>query len=113
MPTTHPPSQTLPAKRGARKGAIRIAPDEESPVSPVRAPRDDDPFVSGTKPLSVWTLLSMPVIRMVCGASGALAYVAGSFNTVFVLQAYTPLEDGGLALSVRPLPPSYPGYVGH
>lgn len=73
----------------------------------MRAPRDD-PFVADTRPLGVWTLLSMPVIRMICGASGALAYVAGSFNTVFVLQAYTPVEDGGLALSVRPLPPPAP-----
>ncbi|KZT66347.1 MFS general substrate transporter [Daedalea quercina L-15889] len=89
--------ETLPAKRGARKGPIHIHPDEESPITPVREPRTD-PFAP-TKPLGVWTLLSMPVIRMVCASSGALAYVASSFNTVFVLQAYTPVEDGGLALS--------------
>lgn len=65
-------------------------------------PPPDDPFVANTTPLSVWTLLSLPVIRMICGSSGALAYVAGSFNTVFVLQAYTPVADGGLALSVCP-----------
>lgn len=79
----------------------------------MRAPRDD-PFVVDTKPLGVWTLLSMPVIRVVCGSSGALAYVAGSFNTVFVLQAYTPVEDGGLALSVRPaFPPLSPVLTMH
>lgn len=80
---------------------IRIQPDEESSRSPVRPP-PDDPFIANTTPLSVWTLLSLPVIRMICGSSGALAYVAGSFNTVFVLQAYTPVADGGLALSVCP-----------
>ncbi|KAH9839273.1 MFS general substrate transporter [Rhodofomes roseus] len=89
--------ETLPGRRGARKGPIRIHQDEESPISPVRGPRTD-PFVDA-KPLGVWQLLSMPVIRMICASSGALAYVAGSFNTVFVLQAYTPVEDGGLALS--------------
>ncbi|KZT71985.1 MFS general substrate transporter [Daedalea quercina L-15889] len=89
--------ETLPAKRGPRKGAIRIQPDEERVLSPVRAPPID--ALAQAKPLSVWSLLSTPVMRMVCASSGALAYVAGSWTSVFVLQAYSPVEDGGLALS--------------
>ncbi|EPT00739.1 hypothetical protein FOMPIDRAFT_1122034 [Fomitopsis schrenkii] len=89
--------ETLPAKRGIQKMAIRLPIDEERVVSPVRQPSTET--LATAKPLSVWTLLSLPVVRKVCASSGALAYLAGSWTAVFVLQAYTPLEDGGLALS--------------
>ncbi|KZT22272.1 MFS general substrate transporter [Neolentinus lepideus HHB14362 ss-1] len=50
-------------------------------------------------PPSVRTLLAIPVIRAICLSTGALGFVAGSFNHVFVLMAYAPLVQGGLALS--------------
>ncbi|KZT10758.1 MFS general substrate transporter, partial [Laetiporus sulphureus 93-53] len=53
---------------------------------------------SPSKPLGVKVLLSTPVILMVCASSGALAFVASCFNTVFVLQSYTSVENGGLGL---------------
>ncbi|PCH36125.1 MFS general substrate transporter [Wolfiporia cocos MD-104 SS10] len=81
--------ETLPAKRRSHKLPSSHSIDEEA---------HGHPPPSSAKPLGVRTLLSLPVIRMVCLSSGALAFVAGFFNTVFVLQAYTPVSQGGLAL---------------
>ncbi|CCL98654.1 uncharacterized protein FIBRA_00656 [Fibroporia radiculosa] len=83
--------ETHPTKRRSRIALINEVPSEDEDVR-------EEADVSG-KPLGVRTLLSMPVVRMVCASSGALAFVAGCFNTGFVLQAYTPISDGGLALS--------------
>ena len=68
-------------------------------------------------PLSVPELLKLPAFRAVLVASGALGFLGSCFNNVFVLMAYTPLDQGGLALSVRvpsqtsvyvlPLPPKH------
>ena len=57
---------------------------------------------SPEQPLSVQELLSIPALRAVFASSGALGFLGSSFNNVFVLMAYSPLDQGGLALSVRP-----------
>lgn len=90
--------ETHPIKR--RKGIVLQDSfgeegDEERHIG---ARQEDTTFIS-EKPLSVTKLLSMPVIRMICASSGVLAFVAGCFNTVMVLQAYSPVNQGGLALS--------------
>ena len=53
---------------------------------------------------SIRALLSIPTLRTVCLSSGAIGFIASSFSTVFVLDAYTSIPAGGLSLSVR-LPP--------
>ena len=59
------------------------------------------PNVADLQPLSVRELLSIPVLRAVFMASGALGFAGACFNDTFVLMAYTPLHQGGLAFSVR------------
>ena len=59
-----------------------------------------------SQPLSVKELLSIPILRAVFASSGALGFFGSCFNNVFVLMAYSPLDQGGLALSVRPPSPS-------
>ncbi|KAI0681942.1 major facilitator superfamily domain-containing protein [Cerioporus squamosus] len=51
------------------------------------------------KPHSVRELLSIPVLRAVFGSSSALGFAGSAFTSGFVLMAYSPLEQGGLALS--------------
>lgn len=66
---------------------------------------DLDPQASD-KMLSAKELLSIPAMRAVFISSGALTFAAACFNTVFVLMAYAPINQGGLAMSVssRPFP---------
>ena len=56
---------------------------------------------------SIQALLSIPALRTVCLSSGAIGFIGLSFNTVFVLVAYTSIPAGGLSLSVRPPPHMY------
>ena len=53
-------------------------------------------------------LLSIPVLQAVFASSAALGFAGSCFNSVFVLMAYSPINEGGLALSVRPLSPVSP-----
>jgi hypothetical protein len=50
---------------------------------------------------SVKALFSIPMLRNVCIFSGVIGFIGSSFNAAFVLAAYSPLDAGGLALSVR------------
>ena len=52
------------------------------------------------KPPSVRSLLALPVIRAICASQWMLGFLAACFNTGFVLMAYTPIEQGGLAMNV-------------
>ena len=93
------PTQTLPGKRKPRTLVL----DEE----PLIAASSNDTVIDvqdpSSKPLDVKELLSIPVLRAVFASSSALGFAGSCFNNVFVLMAYTPLNQGGLALSVRPL----------
>ncbi|KAI0811043.1 MFS general substrate transporter [Irpex lacteus] len=50
------------------------------------------------EPPTIRTLLSLPEIRAICASQWVIGFLAGSFNTVFVLVAYTPIEQGGLGM---------------
>lgn len=54
------------------------------------------------KPPSLGSLLALPVIRALFTSQLMLGFLAAAFNTVFVLLAYTPIEDGGLSMNVSP-----------
>ncbi|KAI0085415.1 major facilitator superfamily domain-containing protein [Irpex rosettiformis] len=49
-------------------------------------------------PPSIPSLLSLPEIRAICVSQWVIGFLAGSFNSVFVLLAYTPIEQGGLGM---------------
>ncbi|TFK53089.1 MFS general substrate transporter [Heliocybe sulcata] len=90
--------ETLPMKR--KKQSVPSPPselvamdEEEEPAYPILPPLEPP------KPPTVKSLLSIPVIRAICLSTGSLGFIAGSFNHVFVLMAYAPILDGGLALS--------------
>lgn len=53
------------------------------------------------KPPSFRSLIALPVIRALCASQWMLGFIAACFNIVFVLVAYTPIEDGGLGMNVR------------
>ncbi|KAI0916406.1 hypothetical protein AcV5_006893 [Taiwanofungus camphoratus] len=88
--------ETLPSKRQAIKLSDDAASDRDAPTA---AQEDHEIQLPRSKTLGVKALISIPVIRAVCSLSAALGFVASCFNTVLVLQAYTPIESGGLALS--------------
>ncbi|KAF9805229.1 hypothetical protein IEO21_09135 [Rhodonia placenta] len=93
--------ETHPVKRRKLISVDVDSLDHEEPISTHRhnTSGDEDDVYASSQPLSIKSLLSIPVIQMVCASSGALSFVAGCFNTVFVLQAYSPINHGGLALS--------------
>ncbi|KAI0745943.1 MFS general substrate transporter [Earliella scabrosa] len=88
-------NETLPGKRNPRTLVL----DEE----PLIAASSNDTVIDvqdpSSKPLDVKELLSIPVLRAVFASSSALGFAGSCFNNVFVLMAYTPLNQGGLALS--------------
>ncbi|EKM55775.1 uncharacterized protein PHACADRAFT_96118 [Phanerochaete carnosa HHB-10118-sp] len=59
------------------------------------------PLALAEKPPSLRSLLALPVIRALCASQWMLGFVAACFNTVFVLMAYTPIEDGGLSMNPK------------
>ncbi|KAH9935706.1 major facilitator superfamily domain-containing protein [Fomitopsis serialis] len=102
--------ETLPGKRGARKGPIRIHPDEdlESPISPVRRQHTDPLF----RPSRSASESCSPCPSSACSALQRRPRLRrGQLNTVFVLQAYTPVEDGGLPSPYVSFP-SAPSQIG-
>ncbi|KNZ75358.1 putative peptide/nitrate transporter [Termitomyces sp. J132] len=60
---------------------------------------------SAPPPTSVVGLLSNPVIRALSTSGFALCFIATAFDVVFVLFCYSPIQNGGLSFSVRPLHP--------
>ncbi|RPD57572.1 MFS general substrate transporter [Lentinus tigrinus ALCF2SS1-7] len=85
--------ETLPGKRK------RLVVDEEPVVAATSSDATTDIPEEDVKPHSVKQLLSIPVLRAVFASSSALGFAGSSFNSGFILMAYTPLEQGGLALS--------------
>lgn len=56
--------------------------------------------VSPVKILSARELLTIPSIRALCTSGFALSFICTSFDVVFVLFCYSPIQSGGLAFSV-------------
>ena len=52
-------------------------------------------------PLSARQLFAIPFLRSLIISGFALSFVSAAFDAVFVLFAYTPIDVGGLAFSVR------------
>ncbi|KAI0332370.1 MFS general substrate transporter [Cubamyces sp. BRFM 1775] len=92
--------ETLPSKRRPKQKQL-LEPEEDPLIVSVSDATIIDivPNVADLKPLSVRELLSIPVLRAVFTASGALGFAGASFNDTFVLMAYTPIHQGGLAFS--------------
>ncbi|KAJ7632184.1 major facilitator superfamily domain-containing protein [Roridomyces roridus] len=51
--------------------------------------------------MSAWDILSIPMIRAVTFSAFVLSFLGGAFDVVFVLYAYTSIENGGLSFSVN------------
>lgn len=95
------PGQTLPGKRKNKSPVLEEEPllGPESSATVIDVP----PTLEDLQPLSVRHLLSIPVLRAVIASSGALGLAGSCFTNIFVLMAYTPIRQGGLAFSVRAL----------
>ena len=59
------------------------------------------PVAPAAAPLSARELLAIPFLRSLIISGFALSFVSAAFDAVFVLFAYSPIEVGGLAFSVR------------
>ena len=91
----HP--QTLPSKSGTST-PIEVAPTY-NPAAPATQ------LESGQvveKPLGLRGLLEIPALRAICVSQWMLGFIAAAFNSVFVLMAYTEIDDGGMSMNVRP-----------
>ena len=88
--------QTLPQKSGTNT-PIETAtnPEQAAPVIELESGEIVE------KPLGLLGLLAVPVLRAVCVSQWMLGFVAAAFNSVFVLMAYTEIEDGGMSMNVR------------
>lgn len=93
--------ETLESKRATPPKQIIVepAPTPASYGTTDSESSESEPQPS-TKILTATELLSIPVMRAVCIASGALTFSASCFTHVLVLMSYTPIDQGGLAMSV-------------
>jgi MFS family permease len=83
--------ETLPSKRNVKKSCSSHAStnDDRATTAPVLP----------EKPLGISKLLSIPIMSALALSGFMLSYVATSFDVVFVLFCYSPIESGGLAFS--------------
>ncbi|OSD06738.1 MFS general substrate transporter [Trametes coccinea BRFM310] len=90
--------ETLPSKRSSK---TVYEPDDEPLAAATSAATiiEVPPTVADLEPLTIRQLLSIPVLRAVFLSSSALGFAGSCFNNTFVLMAYTPLRQGGLAFS--------------
>ncbi|KAI9060327.1 MFS general substrate transporter [Trametes sanguinea] len=90
--------ETLPSKRTSK---TVYTPDDEPLAAATSAATiiEVPPTVADLEPLTIRQLLSIPVLRAVLASSSALGFAGSCFNNTFVLMAYTPLHQGGLAFS--------------
>ncbi|KAI0661315.1 MFS general substrate transporter [Cubamyces menziesii] len=89
--------ETLPSKR-----KVKIVSPEQEPLltaAAVATVIDVPPTAADLEPMSVRELLSIPVLRAVFASSGVLGFAGSCYTNTFVLMAYTPIREGGLALS--------------
>ncbi|KAG1882948.1 major facilitator superfamily domain-containing protein [Suillus subluteus] len=82
--------ETLPSKRNAKKSCSPNSNNGDRATTVPALPE---------KPISVSKLLSIPIISALALSGFMLSYLATSFDVVFVLFCYSPIESGGLAFS--------------
>ncbi|KAG1736727.1 major facilitator superfamily domain-containing protein [Suillus lakei] len=82
---------TLPSKRNGKKSG--------SPTAGTNGDGATTAPALPEKPLSVSKLLSIPIISALAFSGFMLSYLGTSFDVVFVLFCYSPIESGGLAFS--------------
>ncbi|KAI1795645.1 MFS general substrate transporter [Ganoderma leucocontextum] len=95
--------ETLPGKRQSPHATSIVSIVEEEQESLIAAASSTDIIIDlqpeePKRPL-VRELLSIPVLQAVFASSAALGFAGSCFNSVFVLMAYSPIREGGLALS--------------
>ncbi|TBU33708.1 MFS general substrate transporter [Dichomitus squalens] len=93
LPTKSPNTATVQASRTDEE----LEPLVVEPTADIIIEVEEIDF----EPLGVRQLLSIPVLLAVFTSSAALGFAGSCFNSVFVLMAYSPINQGGLALSVR------------
>jgi len=87
---TNTSKQTLPSKK------------TQVPKRPKKAKSYGSVLVAqAAAPLSARQLFAIPFLQSLIISGFALSFVSAAFDAVFVLFAYTPIEAGGLAFSVR------------
>lgn len=83
--------ETLPSKRNGKKSCSLNSNTNGDRATTAPALPD--------KPLSVSKLFSIPIISALALSGFMLSYLGTSFDVVFVLFCYSPIESGGLAFS--------------
>lgn len=83
--------ETLPSKRTHEKSGSPTVSTNGVGAAPAPALPE--------KPASVSKLLSIPIISALALSGFMLSYLGTSFDVVFVLFCYSPIESGGLAFS--------------
>ncbi|TBU61708.1 MFS general substrate transporter [Dichomitus squalens] len=91
LPTKSPNTATVQASRTDEE----LEPLVVEPTADIIIEVEEIDF----EPLGVRQLLSIPVLLAVFTSSAALGFAGSCFNNVFVLMAYSPINQGGLALS--------------
>ena len=91
-----PRSQTHPGLLRKTRSVSRAS-SRHRTVSPSPGPSR---AITHEPPPSIRSLLALPEIRAICASQWMIGFLAGSFNSVFVLLAYTPIEQGGLGMPV-------------
>lgn len=56
------------------------------------------------QPQNTRELFCVPIIRAICLSGCALSFISTSFDVVFVLFCFSPIDLGGLGFSVRRFP---------
>lgn len=83
--------ETLPSKRNGKKSSSSNAGTVGDYTTTA--------LILSEKPLSVSKLLSIPIVSALALSGFMLSYLGTSFDVVFVLFCYSPIESGGLTFS--------------
>ncbi|KIJ60665.1 hypothetical protein HYDPIDRAFT_43197 [Hydnomerulius pinastri MD-312] len=85
--------ETLPSKRKQNNEKSAVSASDSA------ATLSSSPSLALEKPMGVKELLSLPIMSALATSGFALSFLATSFDVVFVLFCYSPVEAGGLAFS--------------
>ncbi|KAF9228644.1 MFS general substrate transporter [Gyrodon lividus] len=85
--------ETLPSKR-KQSNEKCLSPASDSPQS-----MDLPAGLAPEKPMGMRQLLTLPIMSALSMSGFALSFLATSFDAVFVLFCYSPVQSGGLAFS--------------
>ncbi|KAM5534538.1 hypothetical protein V8D89_011742 [Ganoderma adspersum] len=93
--------ETLPGKRKSSIVVVSIVEEEQESLIAAASSTDTVIEIHAEEPKRPLfrELLSIPVLQAVFASSAALGFAGSCFNSVFVLMAYSPINEGGLALS--------------